>query len=227
LKKEWGDPLAGLYLLAAPGTLFNHPKGGSSKSSMFQPYRVRWTYILIGVCVFVYVLQNLAANWNGWIYFMFLPAFAFQYPWMFVTSIFLHASIEHILFNMIALFFFGTYLERMVGPRLFLLVFFLAGIVGNFGYMLTTWGSIVPAIGASGAIYGVIGMLAVLTPMTMVYVYFIVPMPMVVFAALYALLDFIGLFVPSDVAHGAHIAGLAVGIAFALILRSRYRVVIT
>ncbi len=194
---------------------------------MFQPYRVRWTYVLIGVCVFVYILQNVAVNWGGWAYFAFFPAFAAQYPWMFVTSIFLHASIDHILFNMIALFFFGTYLERMVGPRLFLLVFFIAGIVGNFGYMLTAPSSTTPAIGASGAIYGIIGMLAVLTPMTMVYVYFIVPMPMVVFAALYAVLDFIGLFTPSDIANGAHIAGLTVGIAFALYLRQRYRVVIT
>jgi len=181
---------------------------------------------LIGVCVFVYILQNVAPNWTGWVYFAFFPAFAFQYPWMFVTSIFLHASIDHILFNMIALFFFGTYLEKMVGPRLFLVVFFVAGIVGNFGYMLTAPGSTVAAIGASGAIYGIVGMLAVLTPMTMVYVYFIVPMPMVVFAALYAVLDFVGLFTPSDIAHGAHIAGLAVGIVIALYLRQRYRVVI-
>ncbi len=194
---------------------------------MFQPYRVRWTYILIGICVFVYFLQNIFVNWNGWDYFAFFPSYAFQFPWMFVTSIFLHASIDHILFNMIALFFFGTYLERMVGSRLFLLVFFLAGIIGNFGYMLSVPGSGIPAIGASGAIYGIVGMLAVLTPMTMVYVYFIVPMPMVIFAALYAVLDFVGLFAPSNIAHGAHIGGLAVGVVIALYLRQRYRVVIT
>jgi membrane associated rhomboid family serine protease len=194
---------------------------------MYRPFRVRWTYILIGICVVVYILQNVAADWVGWNYFAFFPAFAFQYPWMFVTSIFLHASIDHIAFNMLALFFFGMYLERMVGPRLFLVVFFIAGIVGNFGYMLTTPGSIVPAIGASGAIYGIVGILAVLTPMTLVYVYFIVPMPMVVFAALYAILDFVGLFAPSDIAHGAHIGGLLVGVAFGIYLRQRYRVVIS
>jgi membrane associated rhomboid family serine protease len=219
----WGASSEGIQ----PRKSFQPPFEKTWKGSMFKPYRVRWTYILIGVCAFVYLLQNVAANWNGWGYLAFFPAFAFQYPWMFVTSIFLHASIDHILFNMIALFFFGTYLERMVGSRLFLLVFFIAGIVGNFGYMLTAPGSTVPAIGASGAIYGVIGMLAVLTPMTMVYVYFIVPMPMVVFAAVYAVLDFVGLFTPSDIAHGAHIAGLAVGILLALYLRQRYRVVIT
>ncbi len=194
---------------------------------MYWPFRVRWTFVLIGICVVVYILQNIAADWGGWAYFAFFPAYAFQYPWMFVTSIFLHASIDHILFNMIALFFFGTYLERMVGPRLFLVIFFIAGIVGNFGYMLTAPGSMVPAIGASGAIYGIVGTLAVLTPMTLVYVYFIVPMPMVVFAALYAVLDFVGLFAPSDIAHGAHIGGLLVGVAFGIYMRQRYRVVIT
>ncbi|HVP24335.1 MAG TPA: rhomboid family intramembrane serine protease [Conexivisphaerales archaeon] len=209
--------------------VFSTAKSRSWKSRMYYPYRVRWTYVLIGMCVFIFLLQNIAPDWPGWVYLAFFPAYAFQYPWMFVTSIFLHASIDHILFNMIALFFFGSYLERIVGPRLFLLVFFAAGIVGNFGYMLTAAGSTIPAIGASGAIYGIVGMLAVLTPMTPVYVYFIVPMPMVVFAALYAVLDFIGLFVPSymaDVAHGAHIAGLVVGVVMGLYVRKRYRLVI-
>jgi membrane associated rhomboid family serine protease len=191
---------------------------------MYQPYRVRWTYLLIGVCAVIFILQNLASGWGGWPYFAFFPAFAFQYPWMFVTSIFLHASVDHILFNMIALFFFGTYLERWAGSRLLLLVFFVSGIVGNLGYMLTAPGSSVPAIGASGAIYGVMGVLAVLTPRLLVFVYGVIPLPMVVFAGLYATIDFIGLFAPSDIAHGAHIGGLIVGVTFGFYLRRRFSV---
>jgi membrane associated rhomboid family serine protease len=194
---------------------------------MYEPHRVRWTYILMGVCVAVFILQNLIVNWIGWAYMAFFPAFAFQYPWMFVTSIFLHAGIEHIAFNMIALFFFGVYLERLVGPRLFLVIFFAAGIIGNLGYMLTAADPTIPAIGASGAIFGLMGVLTVLMPRMLVYVYFIVPVPMVVFAAIYAIIDFVGLFTPSDIANGAHIGGLIVGIAFGLYLRQRYRAVLS
>ena len=193
---------------------------------MFQPYRVRWTFILIGICVIVFLLQNAVSSWGGWPYCAFFPAFALQYPWMFVTSIFLHAGIDHVLFNMIALFFFGAYLERLAGPKLLIVIFFAAGIVGNFGYMLTASDSTVPAIGASGAIYGVMGVLAVLTPKLLVFVYGIIPMPMVVFAALYAIIDLVGLFAPSDIAHGAHIGGLMIGLAFGFYLRQRYRAVV-
>jgi membrane associated rhomboid family serine protease len=193
---------------------------------MYQPFRVRWTFILIGICVAVYLLQVVAGGWIGWVYLEFFPAFAFRYPWMFLTSIFLHASIDHILFNMMALFFFGMYLERLVGWKLLLIVFFVSGVVGNLGYMVTAPSSITPAIGASGAIYGIVGVLAVLTPRVLVFVYGVIPMPMVVFAGLYAVLDFIGLFAPSDIAHGAHIAGLLVGLVFGLYLRQKFRITV-
>lgn len=187
---------------------------------MFTFYRVKWTYILIAVTVAVFILQNMT---DAWIYFAFFPAYALQDPWMFVTSIFLHSGFDHILFNMIALFFFGTYAERLLGQRVFLLLYFASGIVGNFGYMLTATDPTIPAIGASGAIYGLMGALAVLAPRLMVFIYGLIPLPMIGAAALYALLDLAGLFVPTGIAHGAHLGGLVAGVILGLYIRGRFR----
>ena len=187
---------------------------------MDDSHPVRWTYILIGFIVFIFVLQNLTTTWG---IFVFYPAYAFKYPWMFITSIFFHAGVDHILVNMLVFFYFGTYLERSIGSKRLLLVFFLAGIIGNFGYLITSTNPYVPALGASGAIYGVMGTLAVLEPFLIVYIGFIVPVPMILAMLGYAALDLAGLFAPSDVAHGAHIAGLAVGVLFGLYLRSRVK----
>src|SRR4030042_537069 len=59
-----------------------------------------------------------------------------QHPWTIVTNLFMHGNIWHILFNMITLYFFGTFLIRLVGTRDFLLIYFLGGIAGNLVFML-------------------------------------------------------------------------------------------
>lgn len=169
------------------------------------------------MCVVAYAFQQVT---DLWVYLAFFPAFAFRYPWMFVTSIFLHANFSHLFFNMLALFFFGIYMERMIGRRAFMMLFFISGIVGNAGYMITAPYPQTPAIGASGAVYGLVGTLATIAPFMIVFFGF-VPLPMVGAAILWALLDLLGLFVPSGIAHGAHLTGLLVGVAFGLYLRYR------
>jgi len=128
----------------------------------------RITFGLIAVCVIIFVIQNLV----GLDQFAFTPATAFSEPWTLVTAMFLHADINHIFFNMFALFIFGIYLEGIVSEKTYLLIFFLSGILGNFGYMLTAFDSMIPAVGASGAIYGLIGTLAAMRPKAVVYVGF-------------------------------------------------------
>jgi membrane associated rhomboid family serine protease len=173
------------------------------------------TLWLIAVCVVVFILQQFT---NITDYFSFVPAFAYSRPWTFVTAIFLHADTTHILFNMIALFFFGTFLEQRISKKNYILIFFIAGIVGNIGYSLSAPGATVPGLGASGAIYGIMGTLTVLAPTTVVYTYGI-PMPMFVAAIMWFLIEFFGLFAPSDIAHGAHLGGLFVGIIIGFYFR--------
>ncbi len=201
--------------------------------SMMQGRGPKWTYILIGLSVVGYILQHTVASQVGigiqisgfnlerplWFLFSFVPLLAFDMPWMFVTSIFLHADLSHLFFNMFSLLIFGIYLERMVGGRLFLILFFAAGIIGNVGYIVTSGNALIPAIGASGAIYGVMGTLAVLAPFLLIFVYGILPLPMIIAAGAFAVLDIMGLLVPSGIAHGAHLAGMIVGIGAGLYLR--------
>jgi len=119
---------------------------------------------------------------------------------------------------MFALFIFGLYLEARVSTKQYLFIFFLAGFFGNVAYYLTAPLGVIPAVGASGAIYGVMGMLAVLYPGLIVYVGY-APMPMIIAAAIWFLMEFTGMFVPSNIAHQAHLAGLIVGAAYGLYVR--------
>ena len=180
----------------------------------------KWTFIFISISIIGFIFQNVT---DLWIFLAFIPIFALEAPWMFLTSIFLHSNFSHLLFNMFALFFFGMYLERIVGRQIFVIIFILSGIVGNLGHMITTPDPSIPAIGASGAVYGVMGALAVLVPFMLVFVYGMLPLPMVVVAILYAILDLVGIFSPSGIAHGAHLGGMFVGIVLALYLKIRMR----
>ena len=176
--------------------------------------KVVWTFIFIAICVVAFALEFFVPTR----FFSFIPVYALSRPWTFVTSIFLHASFEHLFFNMFALFMFGIYLETRIKKINFVFIFFLAGIVGNLGYMITAPNATTPAIGASGAIYGVMGALAALIPSATVYIGYM-PMPIVFTAFIWAITDFLGLFVPGPIAHGAHLTGLFIGILFGLYLR--------
>lgn len=175
------------------------------------------TISLIFLISFIFLFQHL---FDLTYYFSFVPKYAFSQPWRFVTSIFLHANFTHLFYNMLALFFFGLYLEQLVDKRTYLLIFFISGIFGNLLFMFVTLDPSIPAVGASGAIYGIIGVLAALRPFAIVYVYF-TPMPLIVLAFLWALISFLGIFVPSSIAHAAHFSGLLTGYVLGYILKKR------
>ena len=143
-----------------------------------------------------------------------------QRPWILLTSIFLHGSASHILYNMFALALFGFILEKIIGSKRFLILFFSSGLFASIGAAIFYNAT----IGASGAIMGILGTLAVLRPKMTVFVGMI-PMPMAAAAAFWALGDFIKLFAPTQVASAAHLFGLAFGIAFGFYLRKEYGLV--
>ena len=144
-----------------------------------------------------------------------------QHPWTIVTNLFMHGNIWHILFNMITLYFFGTFLIRLVGTRDFLLIYFLGGIAGNLVFMLFAYFNILTSvfsivIGASGAIFALGGALAVLTPKLRVFV-FPIPVPMPLWVAViggFVLMIFVG-----GVAWQGHLGGLVFGLLAGLVLR--------
>jgi membrane associated rhomboid family serine protease len=187
---------------------------------------VKWTFVLIIACVVVFILQ--LTNIFDLKLFAFTPALASERPWTFITSIFLHAThdqngnlyLGHIFLNMFVLFFLGITLENKLGTKRFLLIYFLSGIAGSLGYMITATNSLTPAVGASGAIYGILGTLVVLMPFLMVWIWGLIPVPLIVVAILWGLIDFFGLFSGgSGIAHGAHLGGLFVGVIFGVYLK--------
>jgi membrane associated rhomboid family serine protease len=78
-----------------------------------------------------------------------------------VTAMFLHGSVLHLAFNMLALFWLGTIVEQALGTWRFVLVYFASGIAGSAGALLLTEPTAI-TVGASGAIYGIMGSLLIL-----------------------------------------------------------------
>lgn len=137
-----------------------------------------------------------------------------------ITHMFLHANSFHLLFNMMFLYFFGPELERRIGGKKFLTLYFVSGITGGVGYIL--WSLFAkymfqipfsPAVGASGALFGVFGCLAILAPEIRVYAFFI-PIPMKLTQALvfFTMLDLIFIVVGDPIALSAHLSGAAAGL---------------
>jgi len=157
------------------------------------------------------------------------PSKFLSMPWTIITSMFMHAPTfpVHILANMFSLLFLGSFLERLIGKKRYLFIYFLGGILGSALYILNFYisGVDTPAIGASGAIFALGGMLAVITPRMPVYIMFIpVAMPMWFGVILsLALLWILSLAAGLPIGNWAHLGGLVAGVLYALYLRRKYK----
>jgi len=172
--------------------------------------------MLCSAIVIVYIVQVFVPGFTE--NFLLDSSAIASRPWILVTSIFLHGSSAHLLSNLFALGMFGLLAEKATGTRKFLAVFFFTGLVANIAAAFFYSSS----LGASGAIFGVMGVLAALRPRMVVWSYG-VPMPMFIAAIFWFLLDLAGVFYPSSTANLAHIAGLATGIAIGMLMRPRQK----
>ncbi|MFA5246690.1 MAG: rhomboid family intramembrane serine protease [Candidatus Micrarchaeia archaeon] len=186
-----------------------------------------YSYYLIAACAIMFVLQLAApSNANGldWVTdtFAITPALALSQPWTFITAAFLHGGYMHLLFNMMALFFFGPYLEYKIGGKRFLLLYFAAAIIGNIGYVLISPNPWASGLGASGAIYGVMGALAILEPNLEVYLFFLTPLPLWMVMCGWTLFNLWGVLTSgTGIGYSAHLAGLLAGAAYAYWLKKK------
>lgn len=175
-----------------------------------------YTLILAGIISAVFAIQSFFPAVTE--LFLLSSDKVLQEPYRLLTSIFLHGSFLHLGYNMIALALFGLVLESIAGWKRFMVVFFAAGaaasMVSAFFYPYS--------LGASGAVFGVIGALVVLRPRMTAFALG-VPMPLIAAAAVWLFLDLAGVFFPSDVANMAHIAGLASGILAGTVWLRRLR----
>ena len=173
---------------------------------------------LIGICVLFFILQLVLSGFTD---ALVLNQRAFGEPWRFVTAIFLHGDFGHLLYNMFALLFFGGVLERLVGGKRFLLVYFVTGIGANL-FSVFFYPS---SLGASGAIFGVIGALVLIRPSLTVFA-FGMPMPMFLAGILWGVGDVIGAvgyFTGNPINNTgnlAHLSGMALGLLFGAVYRS-------
>jgi rhomboid protease GluP len=131
---------------------------------IFRAERPIVTYVLLGFTIFIFVLQMISQSFLGadypFIYGGKINQFIAQGQyWRLITPVFLHGSFIHILFNMYALYIIGKGLEMYYGHLEFALLYFLSGMGGClFSYLLTP----ANALGASGAIFGLIAADAIL-----------------------------------------------------------------
>ena len=139
-------------------------------------------------------------------------------PYQLVTHMFAHGGFLHILFNMYALWLFGTVLERVWGPKKFLIFYLVCGLAAGLTEMFMVTGG--AAIGASGAIMGLLAAFAYTFPNTQFYILpFPFPIKAKYMAAIYAAIDLFGGFSGStdNIAHFAHLGGLVMGFILVII----------
>ncbi len=170
------------------------------------------------------------------------PSTFSEHPWTLITSMFMHAPgfpiaifSAHLLVNMMSLFFLGSFLERIIGRRRFLVVYLLGGFLGGLFFLglasissdprvisLSIFAretSIISAVGASAAIFALAGCLAILVPKIPVLVFFFLPMK------LYQAVIFLMVVLASlpGIANSAHLGGAVAGVLYGLYLRKKYK----
>jgi membrane associated rhomboid family serine protease len=150
-------------------------------------------------------------------------------PWQLLTYAFLHGSMAHIAFNMIALWMFGGPVENALGARRYTLYYFLCVLGAAAAQLATIWmfqpEDFYPTVGASGGVFGLLLAFAMLYPQAKVFLFFIpVPVPARIAVVGYVILElFLGVTgTQAGVAHFAHLGGALIG--FALILYWRAQV---
>ena len=176
-----------------------------------------YAFKLSGIMALVFVAQLLIPGFTD---IFVLNTKAWVEVWRFVASIFLHGGVGHLLYNLFALMLFGSVLEALIGGKRFIFVFFVTGIIAN----LISVNFYSSSLGASGAIFGVIGALIFVRPLQVVWA-FSLPMPIFVAGILWAIGDIIGavgFFAGNPIDNTGNIAHLS-GMGFGLLLGIFYK----
>jgi membrane associated rhomboid family serine protease len=133
--------------------------------------------------------------------------------WQMVTYLFLHGGWLHIIFNLFALWMFGSDLESLWGDKKFLFYFFLTGIGAGLFCVLLQPSSQIPTLGCSGAIFGLLLAYGMIFPDRPIYLYMIVPIKAKWFAVIMGVMEFVASYsdAGSGISHVAHLGGMLFG----------------
>ena len=182
------------------------------------------------ICFFIFSILIYLNN-SFLDYIALKPANIIQnfYLWTFLTSMFMHGGFFHLFVNMFSLAFVGNFIERILGRKRFVLVYLLSGLFAGIVFVLSSFflssDFNAYAVGASGALFGLIGVLMLITPNLPVYVMFI-PIPIKIkYAApgMLILLWLISIAGNIPVGNTAHFGGFVFGLIYGIYLRKKYK----
>ncbi|WP_440008809.1 rhomboid family intramembrane serine protease [Halomicrococcus sp. SG-WS-1] len=233
---EWNDP-DGVFDSGFDDSVENEGRSfsiGTGPGGPLGYFRGNMTYVFLALMWITFAFQFLILPTVGypkysptWLNIFTLNTANPLYVWTWVTSVFSHGGPAHIFLNSIVLYFFGPVVERRIGSKKFAALFILSGAIAGLAQVgatiLTEPGTLVPVLGASGAIAAIMGVLTVLNPNLRIYLYFIIPMPLWVatlaFAVYSAFVSVAGGVGAGGVAQLAHLTGLGLGLLYGAKLR--------
>jgi len=202
----------------------------SKRPFFFSRLSVNLTIILINVVLFFVFTLLLSYN------VLSIDAVAIKpsnivngdYLWTFLSSMFMHGGFFHLFANMLSLLFIGSLVERIIGKKRYLWFYLIAGLFAGLFFVLSSFIFTADfetfAVGASGAIFGLVGMLMLLTPNLPVYIMFI-PIPIKMKYAAPGILVVLWLIsVAGNVPVGntAHLGGLIAGLFYGFYLKYKF-----
>lgn len=185
------------------------------KNILQKPFRYTFqnaALILIAINIGVFVLTEVQPILRSYLSLNVILVMQEKMYWQFFTYMFTHANFSHLLGNMIGLVFFGTAVERAMGSKEFVLLYVLIGVLcGIVSFVVYYFSGMYLSflLGASGAVYAVLLMYAVLYPNSKIYIWGILPIPAPLLVIIYAGISLYNqLFsVGSGIAHLAHLSG--------------------
>ncbi len=201
------------------------------KISFFENLSVNITLILINLVAFILFSILIALNIFGVEFIAIKPSniLAGKYLWTFLTSMFMHGGFFHLFANMLSLMFIGPLIERIIGPKRYLYFYLGSGLFAGLFFVLASLVFVADmnmfAVGASGALFGLVGLLTLLTPNLSVYIMFI-PIPIKMkYAAPGMLIVLWAISIAGNIGIGntAHLGGLVAGLIYGFYLKNKYK----
>ncbi|MDR2094316.1 MAG: rhomboid family intramembrane serine protease [Treponema sp.] len=178
--------------------------------------------VLIAINVLVFLAQQLIPETAFYTALNVVAVVRNGFFWQFLTYMFAHAGISHLFFNMLALFIFGTAVERRIGAGSFVLYYMICGILAgvfSFAVFWFTHSYYIFLVGASGAIFAVQLAFAVFFPTSIIYIWGILPLRAPVMVLIFTGIEVFSTITGFNrsVAHLTHLAGFGFGWIYILL----------
>lgn len=184
-------------------------------------------FILLNIIIFfLWNREDFQSIENSWMFRNFLVSWEGLTQgrvWILLTAVFSHNSFFHLFFNMYVLYNFGSILERTLGTKKFIKFYLSAGILSSLAHTLVSTFLLdkpeLPALGASGAISGLILVFSLLYPRQILLLFGLIPVRALFGALIFVGLDLWGLLIQAEggglpIGHGAHLGGALYGIYY-------------